>query len=164
MDLDIIAFNLNYIMQLKQFYNIANKGSSRKKCYYFWWFTWLMMFSPCVFVCVYVCHGVCPDDLAMKDWCHTNYILKVYSWKCLFVQVVFHALATSLMTSPGHTEGKMLKFLYQRQYFIYRVNQILKISEMLMAMWLVYSTSGITSGKKGCRDLKMAATLKISKY
>ena len=34
------------------------------------------MFSHCVFVCLFVClciyHGVCPDDLTMKDWCHTN--------------------------------------------------------------------------------------------
>ena len=29
-------------MQLKQFYNIATKVSSRKKCYYFWWSTWLL--------------------------------------------------------------------------------------------------------------------------
>ena len=29
-------------MQLKQFYNIATKVSSRKKCYYFCWSTWLM--------------------------------------------------------------------------------------------------------------------------
>ena len=33
-----------------------------------------------------------------------------------------------------------------------------------MAICLVYSTSGITSGKKVCRDLKMAAILKILKY
>ena len=39
----IISFNLNCIMQLKQFYNIATKVSSRKKCYYFWWSTWLIM-------------------------------------------------------------------------------------------------------------------------
>ena len=38
----------------------------------------VIMFSPCVFAClcvcvvVYVCHDVCPDDLTMKDWCHTN--------------------------------------------------------------------------------------------
>ena len=35
----------------------------------------VIMFTPCVFVClsvcVYVCHDVCPDDLTMKDWCHT---------------------------------------------------------------------------------------------
>ena len=29
-------------MQLKQFYQIATKVSSRKKCYYFWWSTWLL--------------------------------------------------------------------------------------------------------------------------
>ena len=49
------------------------------------------MFSPCVFVClcvcVYVCHDVCPDDLTMKDWCHTNNILQVHCWGCLVVQV-----------------------------------------------------------------------------
>ena len=28
-------------MQLKQFYKIATKVSSRKKCYYFLWSTWL---------------------------------------------------------------------------------------------------------------------------
>ena len=33
-----------------------------------------------------------------------------------------------------------------------------------MAIFLVYSTSGITSGKKFCRELKMASILKISKY
>ena len=32
---------------------------------------------------------------------------------------------------------------------------------MLMAIFLVYSTSDITSGKKVCRELKMAAILKI---
>ena len=33
-----------------------------------------------------------------------------------------------------------------------------------MAIFLVYSISGITSGKKVCRELKMAAILKILKY
>ena len=37
----IISLNLNCILQLKQFYNIATKVSCRKKCYYFWWSTWL---------------------------------------------------------------------------------------------------------------------------
>ena len=35
------------------------------------------------------------------------------------------------------------------------------MSEMLMAIFLVYSTSGITSGKKNCRELKMAAIFKF---
>ena len=30
-------------MQVKEFYRIAIKVSSRKKCYYFWWSTWLLI-------------------------------------------------------------------------------------------------------------------------
>ena len=71
---------------------------------------------------------------------------------------------TSLMTSQDHKVGQILKLIYLRQYFSYSVDQKLKMSEMLMAIFLVYSTSGITSGKKVCRELKMAAILKILKY
>ena len=78
------------------------------------------MFSPCVFVCMWLClclyHDVCPDDLTMKDWCHTNNILQVHCWGCLVVQVMFHALMTSSMTSPGHKVGEILKVIYLRQY------------------------------------------------
>ena len=38
----IISLNLNCVLELKQFYNIATKVSCRKKCYYFWWSTWLI--------------------------------------------------------------------------------------------------------------------------
>ena len=38
------------------------------------------------------------------------------------------------------------------------------MSEMIMAIFLVYSPSGITSGKKVRRELKMVAILKILKY
>ena len=38
------------------------------------------------------------------------------------------------------------------------------MSEILMAIFLAYSTSGISSGKKVCRELKMATVLKILKY
>ena len=68
---------------------------------------------------------------------------------------------TSLMTSQDNKVGQILKLIYLRQY---SVDQMLKMSEMLMAILLVYSTSGITSGKKVCRELKMAAILKILKY
>ena len=43
----------------------------------------------------------------------------------------------SLMTSPGHKIGQILKLIYLRQYFIYSVDQKLKMSEMLMAIFLV---------------------------
>ena len=71
---------------------------------------------------------------------------------------------TSLMTSPGHKIGLILKLIYLRQYLNYSVDQKLKMSEMLMAIFLVYFHSGITSGKKVCCELKMAAILKILKY
>ena len=55
------------------------------------------------------------------------------------------------MTSPGHKIGQIFKLIYLRQYLSYSVDQKLKMSEMLMAIFLVYSASGITSGKKVCR-------------
>ena len=105
-------------------------------------------FHLCLFVCVYVCHDVCPDDLTMKNWCHTNNILQVHCWGCLVVQVMFHALMTSFMTSQDNKIGQILKLIYLRQYLSYSIDQKLKMSEMLMAISLVYSTSGIISGKK----------------
>ena len=71
---------------------------------------------------------------------------------------------TSLITSPGHEVGQIYKLIFLRQYLGYSVDQKLKISEMLTAIFLVYSNSGITSSKKVCRKLKMAAILKILKY
>ena len=71
------------------------------------------------------------------------------------------------MTSPGHKIGLILKLIYLRQYLNSSVDQKLKMSEMLMAIFLAYSTSGITSSKNGKKKfvgLKMAAILKILKY
>ena len=67
---------------------------------------------------------------------------------------------TSVMTSQDHKVGQNLKLIYLLQYLSYSVDQKLKMSEMLMAIFLVYSTSG----KKVCRELKMVAILKILKY
>ena len=53
-----------------------------------------------------------------------------------------------MMTSPDHKIGQILKLIYLRQYWSCSIDQKLKMSEMLMAIFLVYSTSGITSGKK----------------
>ena len=38
------------------------------------------------------------------------------------------------------------------------------MSQMLMAVFVAYSTSGVTSRKTFRRELKMAAILKMSKY
>ena len=69
------------------------------------------MFSPCVSVCICLSVYVCPDDLTMKDWCHVNHILQVHCWGCLVVQVMFHTLMTSLMTSHGHKVGQIFKLI-----------------------------------------------------
>ena len=71
---------------------------------------------------------------------------------------------TLLMASPGHKIGQILILIYLRQYLNYSVDQKLKMSETLMAIFLVYSPSGKPSGKKVCRELKKAAILKILKY
>ena len=71
---------------------------------------------------------------------------------------------TSLMTSPGPKVGQILKLIYLRKYLSYSVDQTLKISKMLMAIFLVYLTSGITSAENVSRELKMSAILKILKY
>ena len=71
---------------------------------------------------------------------------------------------TLSMTSPGHKVGQILKVIYLRQDLSWSVDQQLKMSEMLMAIFLVYPTSGIISDKKVCRELKTAAILKILKY
>ena len=75
----------------------------------------------------------------------------------LWLQLYEYIFMTSFMTSPSHTIGQILKLIYLRQYLNYSVDQKLKMSEIIMATFLVYSPSGITSGKKVCRELKMAA-------
>ena len=68
------------------------------------------------------------------------------------------------MTSPGHKIGQILKLIYLHQYLSYSVDHKLKMSEMLMAIFLLYWNSGRTSGKKKFVGLKMVAILKILKY
>ena len=122
----------------------------------------------CLFVCVCVClclsrclsgrfnyEGLVP---------HKN-ILQVHCWGCLVVQVMFHTLMTSLMTSQGHKVGQILNWYISINISGYSVDQKLKMSEILMAIFLVYSTSGITSVKKVSnikRRFNLTSDMKIS--
>ena len=72
----------------------------------------------------------------------------------LWLQSYKYIFMTSLMTSRGQKMGQISKLIYLRQYFSYSVDQKLKVSEMFMAIFLVYSTSGITSGKKSFTSSK----------
>ena len=68
-------------------------------------------------------------------------------------------MMTSPMTSQGGLKvGPLYSFINEITTFFRSKAQI---SEIPMIILLVYSTSGITSGKKVCRDLKMAAIFKI---
>ena len=55
----------------------------------------------------------------------------------LWLQFYKYMFMTSLMTSPGYKIGQILKLIYLRQYLSYSVDQILKMSEMLMAIFPV---------------------------
>ena len=82
----------------------------------------------------------------------------------LWLQLYENTFMTSFMTSPSHKISQILKLIYLCHYLSYSVDQKLKMSEVLMAIFLVYSPSGIASGKKVCRELQMATILKTSKY
>ena len=72
----------------------------------------------------------------------------------LWLQLYEYIFMTSFMMSPSHKIGQILKLIYLRQYLSYSVDQKLKMSEMLMAIFLIYSPSGIISGKKSLSGSK----------
>ena len=113
-ELEVVMFYL-YHHDAKPFYN--RLAYYLPKFYFIIIHVSEVIMFVCVCVSVYVCHDVCPDDLAIKDWCHTNNILQVHCWGYLVVQVMFHTLMTSLMMSQGHKVGQILKLIYLRQYF-----------------------------------------------
>ena len=82
----------------------------------------------------------------------------------LWLQLYKYIFMTSLMTSPGNKIGQILKLIYLRQYLSYSVDQKLKMSEMLMAIFLVYSTSGITSDKKSLSRAQNGGHFEHSKW
>ena len=53
----------------------------------------------------------------------------------LWLHVLRYILMTSLMTSPDHKVGQISKWIYLLQYLGYSVDQKLKMSEMLMAIF-----------------------------
>ena len=73
----------------------------------------------------------------------------LYMWIMgLWLQLYKYIFMMSLMTSPSHKIGQILKLIYLLQYLSCSVGQKLKMLEMLLAIFLVYFTSDITSGKK----------------
>ena len=110
-------------LHLEEFQLFSSSNCGCKKLRHAHKSSWQTFLSPakarcvCLCVSVCVCHDVCPDYLTMKNWCPINNILQVHSWWVLVVQVIFHALMASSMTSPGQKVGQLLKLLYLHQYF-----------------------------------------------
>ena len=106
----------------------------------------VIMFSPSVFVCLSVSLSRCLSG-------RFNYEGLV-PHKQYFAGTLFGTSSCASYGSRTHdviddvTRSQILKLIYLRQYLSYSVDQMLKMSEMLMAIFLVYSISGITSGKK----------------
>ena len=67
------------------------------------------------------------------------------------LQICIHDVIDDVNRSQNRSNFKLI---YLRQYLSYSVDQKLKMSEMLMAIFLVYSTSGITSGKNDLQSSK----------
>ena len=67
-------FDLTCIMQLEQFHYKATKVSSRKKCYYFWWSTWLL-------IAINECRTI---NVSSTLYCHLTrpLIYRVNQWSC----------------------------------------------------------------------------------
>ena len=84
----IISLDLNCITQLKKFYNIATKVSSRKKCYYFWWSTWLLTISGSD-------NGLSPGRRQAISWTYAG-ILSIWPLGINFSEMLIEILRVSL--------------------------------------------------------------------
>ena len=125
--------------------------------------------SVCVFVCVCVCVCLCLSRCLSGQ---LNYEGLVAHKQYFAGTLLGMSSCTSYISRTHGVIGDVtrsqsrsnFKLIYLRQYLSWSVDQKIKISDMLMAIFLVYSTSGKNSGKKVCRELKMAAILKILIY
>ena len=107
------------------------------------------MFSPCVFVCDFVSLPRCLsgrfnyEGLVPHKQYFAGTLLGMSS--CASYVSRTHDVIDDVTMSQSRSNFEVI---YLRQYLSESVDQKLKMSEMLMAIFLVYSTSGITSGKK----------------
>ena len=113
----------------------------------------VIMFSPCVFVCLFVSLSRCLsgrfdyEELVPQDFAGT--LLGMSS--CASYVSRTHDVIDDITRSQSRSNFEIdispsIFELERRSKF--------KISEMVMAIFLVYSTSGITSSEKVCRDSK----------
>ena len=122
-----------------------------------------IMFLPCVFVCVCLCLSRCLSGrFDYEGLVPHKRFLQVPCWGCLVVQVMFHT--RDVIDDVTRSQSRS-NFEIDISPSIFQLERRSKaqMSEMLMAIFMVYSTSGINSCK-ACRELKMMGILKIFKY
>ena len=109
----------------------------------------VIMFLSCVFVCLCLYHDVCPDDLTMKDWCHTNNILQVHCWGCLVVMLCTAQLPGPVLKAFGWVQFSPLQLADKSPMItdqhtaggsVSQLSQLAKLSH-----WLTLSTKYITT-------------------
>ena len=121
------------------------------------------MFSPCVFVCVCLCLSRCLsgrfnyEGLVPHKQYFAGTLLGMFS--CATDVSRTHDVIDDVTRSQSKSKIDMSPSIFELER-----RSKLKMSEMLMVIFLVYSTSGITSGERVCRELKMAVILKILNY
>ena len=129
----------------------------------------VIMFSPCVFVCLCVCGCLCLSRCLSGRFNyeglvpHKQYFAGTLLGMSSCASYVSHTHDVIDDVTRSQSRSNFESDISPSIFELQRRSK-LKMSEMLMAIFLVYSTSGITSGKKNCRELKMAAILKILKY
>ena len=101
--------------------------------------------SDCPFICLFVC--VCLCGCLCLSRCLSgrfNYeglvprkqnILQVHCWGCLVVQVMFHALMTSLMTSQDHKAGQIWNWYISVNIW---ATASIKCSKCRKSLWLSF--------------------------
>ena len=129
----------------------------------------VIMFSPCVFVCLCVVVCLCLsrclsgrlnyEGLVPHKQYFAGTLLGMSNCASYVSRTpdVFDDVTRSQSRSNFEIDISPSIFELERR-------SKARMSEMLMAIFLVYSPSGVTSGKKVCRELKMAAILKNLKY
>ena len=114
------------------------------------------MFSPCVFVCLFVTLFVSLSRCLSGRFNYEGLV----PHKQYFAGTLLGMSSCASYVSGTHDVIDVTRS--QSKSNFESVDQKLKMSEMLMAIFLVHSTSGITSGKNQFVGLKMAAIFENS--
>ena len=102
-----------------------------------------IMFSPCVFVSLLVCVNVCPNDLTMKNWCHT---MQCYNLQ-VSVPCMICALNSVITVHANNLTSKVLGYLHAH-YWLQNNSNALKIFSLFMISNSIFTPPASTKLKE----------------